>query len=360
VSGWLIFSDLPFRLAIIQTDGKGSRNILENTEFPERVKVSPDGQWIAFISNTSQLYLVRPDGSELKQLTFSDEVKTSLSWSPNGEAIVYSQTIESEDQFEVELFVYEIHTFQIHQLTDTPGVDEFAPVYSPDGETIAFTSPSFQDETQPLTFRPMLIDVSGGNARPLLDIPTGSVDMLAWSPNGNQIVFTSGEPGLFCDTDLYVVNTDGSDLLRLTDTSDQDIYPTWSPDGQWIAFTRSPCNDAGNSGFDQIFIAHANGLGLRQLTNEKNLTITGLSWFPQPTLQAGATVTITELGADLNLRSSPSLSGPVLAKITEGANILILAGPVEADSYLWWRVRLESGGVEGWVADNPGWFMTDE
>jgi hypothetical protein len=80
------------------------------------------------------------------------------------------------------------------------------------------------------------------------------------------------------------------------------------------------------------------------------------TWSPLPAFQAGKTFTITESGAQLKLRASPSLTGDVLEMLEEGEHILVLEGPEEVDEYLWWRVRVDSNGQEGWVAENPGWF----
>jgi len=47
-----------------------------------------------------------------------------------------------------------------------------------------------------------------------------------WSPDGKQIVFSSGEGG---DFDLHVINADGSDMRQLTDTPEHDGFAIWEP-----------------------------------------------------------------------------------------------------------------------------------
>ena len=55
----------------------------------------------------------------------------------------------------------------------------------------------------------------------------------AWSPDGSRIAFSSNRDG---DSEIYVMNADGSGVTPLTDNSDQDYSPAWSPDGSRIAF----------------------------------------------------------------------------------------------------------------------------
>jgi len=59
----------------------------------------------------------------------------------------------------------------------------------------------------------------------------------AWSPDGSKIAFVSNRDG--ADTELYLMNTDGSNLVKLTDDTLDDNTPAWSPDSQRIVFTRS-------------------------------------------------------------------------------------------------------------------------
>jgi Tol biopolymer transport system component len=56
------------------------------------------------------------------------------------------------------------------------------------------------------------------------------------SPDGKKVVFFSGRDG---PTSIYVMNSDGSELTRLTDGSKGDASPRWSPDGSRIAYSQS-------------------------------------------------------------------------------------------------------------------------
>ncbi len=82
-----------------------------------------------------------------------------------------------------------------------------------------------------------LLDVDGSGEERLTDGP-GLDGFPAWSPDGDRIVFTSDRDG---NWELYVMNADGTRQRRLTHTPEEDEgMPAWSPDGQRIAFVVGP------------------------------------------------------------------------------------------------------------------------
>ncbi len=56
----------------------------------------------------------------------------------------------------------------------------------------------------------------------------------AWSPDGKRLLITSGK---YPDTEIFLINADGSNAERLTENSFPDHYPVWSPDGKSFAFS---------------------------------------------------------------------------------------------------------------------------
>ncbi|HET9384266.1 MAG TPA: PKD domain-containing protein [Gemmatimonadales bacterium] len=67
------------------------------------------------------------------------------------------------------------------------------------------------------------------------------------------------------DFDIYAMNPDGSGVMNLTNSTDQEIDEIWSPDGSQVAFAK--CAGACDVFFTEIFVINANGTGLTQLTH---------------------------------------------------------------------------------------------
>ena len=78
-----------------------------------------------------------------------------------------------------------------------------------------------------------LMNADGSDQVRLTDNPAEDF-LAAWSPDGTRIAFTSRRDE---NAEIYVMDADGSNLTRLTNNSDDDIRPAWSPDGELIAFT---------------------------------------------------------------------------------------------------------------------------
>ncbi|MBM3501973.1 MAG: hypothetical protein FJX74_25240, partial [Armatimonadetes bacterium] len=68
----------------------------------------------------------------------------------------------------------------------------------------------------------------------------GSSGQPSWSPDGNRIAFANTDGG---DTEICAINKDGTGFQKLTDNTANDVSPTWSGDGSRIAFAS---NRAGN------------------------------------------------------------------------------------------------------------------
>ena len=75
-------------------------------------------------------------------------------------------------------------------------------------------------------------------------------------------------------TALYLMKPDGTDRRCLVDTDGPDSYPAWSPDGRRLAFVGR------TDGVDQVFVIHADGTGLSQVTDSSLPVKESLDWSP--------------------------------------------------------------------------------
>ena len=84
----------------------------------------------------------------------------------------------------------------------------------------------------------------------------------SWSPDGQRIAFNAGTPSV---SDIYVINSDGSGLTKLTNQSAGNFYPSWSPDGSRLAFSSNRDGDW------DIYVMQDDGSQVRQLVDAPGL-----------------------------------------------------------------------------------------
>lgn len=151
-----------------------------------------------------------------------------------------------------DLFTIEVASGEILQLTDTREVER-QPRWSPDGGQILFTSGTVMSNIDV-----WVMNADGSDRRRLTEHAERDQGA-AWSPDGRQIAFVSQREG---DVAIYLMDTDGGNKRRLVEGRE----PAWSPDGQRIAFTSSAFE-----GNDEIYLIDADGTGMRRLTHHKKI-----------------------------------------------------------------------------------------
>jgi Tol biopolymer transport system component len=220
--------------------------------------VAPDGTRVAFVSE-GDIYVINADGSGLRRLTEGGDA-VSPTWAPDSTRLAFAQSnhmytlaVDDDDSTpnqlpgppgayrdlhwcpqegdERLLFVQNDDIFVITasgedraNLTRSDGVSDIEPAWSPDCERIAFASNRGEDGDWDI-----YVMQSDGGALSLLvdDTDRPRLDRSpTWSPDDQRIAFRSFRSG---NQEIYVMQADGSDPIRLTENEAEDTAPVWSP-----------------------------------------------------------------------------------------------------------------------------------
>jgi TolB protein len=213
---------------------------------------APDGGGIVFVSDRTgdpEVYTLRFGGVPVR-LTHASGRDAHPSYSPDGKQIAFQSPREGQH---TNIYLMNTDGSRQERITSHTG---FAgvPVWSPDGKTLAY---QWLPEGEGAKWRLMSLSLSGDRTpRPLTD-GAANDQVVNWSPNGQRMVFYSDRTGI---NQLYVMNRDGSGVVRLTTTPAEDRTAAFSPDGASIAFMSE--RDGTPAG---IYLMRADGSGLRRV-----------------------------------------------------------------------------------------------
>jgi hypothetical protein len=244
-------------LALVSTDDGSVTRLTTGTELDSEPAWSPDGSTIAFWraprdgSSRPGLYTIGPDGGEPSLLLESDLSIGAISWSPDGDRIVFvGATPADGTELDMPAAVYTIaaNGSDLQELPIDGHVREVA--WSPDGTSLAVMKlyPAGGDRSGQDIY---VVDLATGEERRLTN--DGRAWKPAWSPDGTRIAFASSETGEIGDGDLYVVDADGSGRARLTASPGLEEGVSWAPDGSAIAVVRY--RTTGRSDCDIVLVA---------------------------------------------------------------------------------------------------------
>ena len=197
--------------------------------------LSPDGERIAFARRSNRqfdLYVMDADGTDVTRLTKTAEADEVLpSWSPNGAALAFTVTTATGDGWQSDIYRMRLDNGRVRRLTFTPKAKEFAPDWSPDGEVVAFTKQVEKRHRYGIA----TVSPAGGGLAWLVVNPRsgdGYTDVNpSWSPDSQWVAF-SRDHGDDPYVDIYKVSRDGSEVEPVTQLFELAENPVWGTDGR--------------------------------------------------------------------------------------------------------------------------------
>jgi Tol biopolymer transport system component len=279
-------------------------------DFFSPVSWSPDGEELVFSGTLGfekgddhepirRLFTVRADGSDLRVIHKTNGA-TGPVFSPDGHTIAFTRSLDREEPTRVggglrdefhgsSIWTVDLLTGAQRQLTPwRDGLYYTASSFSPDGSTLLAT---YEDPLLLSESEPVALRLDGsGSSRNFND---GSFP--AYSPDGSEIAFIRRIRGygedVREDTDLYVVAADGTGLRRITHTPGRsEFFPTWDPSGERLAYIRFSGAETEAAVFgaaDVLMEVNADGTCKTKVLSSPRAAFYVPAWQPGPGRGAG-------------------------------------------------------------------------
>ena len=222
-------------------------NLTKSTDSEYAPSLSPDGSHIAFLSgddehNTLQVIALNTESDSRTPVSRIDGSHRDHRWAPSGDRLAYLVQNGGDPSTHVAGYdgsnSMELTTIVAHEIGG----------WSFDGSSVVFTV--LEGAGRGIYVR----NPDGVNEVRLTDQPDYSP---VWSPNSHRIAFISERDG---NPEIYVMNSDATELKRITESSGVEYDIAWSPDGRKIAFTSD------RDGNPEIYVVDVRDGDVKRLT----------------------------------------------------------------------------------------------
>lgn len=213
------------------------------------------GSRLFFVSDRTghkEIWSMDYDGSNQQQLTNYRSISTFPCVSPDGTKVAFTSYAQGMPK----IFVHSTDTGRKVPFYNQSASLNAPGDFTPDGKLLLLYSTAGGGYAQIYS-----ANIDGGNLKRITYARTIDVEPKVNPKTGNDIVFVSGRSGL---PQIYKMNIDGADIVRLTTGEGEAVNPSWSPDGQRIAFAWTKGFEPGNY---NIFLMDVATRNIVQLTH---------------------------------------------------------------------------------------------
>jgi TolB protein len=242
-------------VCIINADGTGWRRFTNTPLASYNPSFAPDGRSIVFVSGESQkteIYELHLDSGDIEQLTDIGEYVSTPEISPDNRSILFTYRAGDNNR---QIWIMDRDGSHPRVLYSTSGRDAHDATWSPDGSKILFAY-GRGDNNQ------LYVMDGDGRDPKLVNQSIDTRGHSSWSIH-DQLALDMGGPFMH---EIYVMNTDGSSLHQVSQPGNNSQGESFSPDGDWIAFSAYTDVANRNTASCEIYVMRADGTDVRRLT----------------------------------------------------------------------------------------------